>query len=302
MPGVNEVPAAPADGDAAAAPGAESAAEEPAGAPTGAATETPTEAPTEGPIEAAPSADAGTAASPRSEPSLADTARQMAEQFPALFGPGVVKPVKLRIQADIQQRTPGVFTKKALSLFLHRHTTGSAYLRALLAAESRFDLDGQPAGEIAPEHKEAARVEVERRRAIVEAKKEAGRAAARAAREAARPPRPPRPEGQGRPDRPPRGDRPGRPDRQDRPFAGPRPDRPPRPARDEHLPRPDAAPAVPLTPEQAAEAEARRQRAQLLRTFEQSPLSKANFGALKGLSEAALDALLAQARADRERR
>jgi hypothetical protein len=59
---------------------------------------------------------------------------------------------------------------------------------------------------------------------------------------------------------------------------------------------------VPLTPEQAAEAEARRQRAQLLRTFEQSPLSKANFGALKGLSEAALDALLAQARADRERR
>lgn len=349
MPGVNEVPAAPADGDAAAAPGAESAAEEPAGAPT----ETPTEAPTEGPFEAAPSADAGTPASPRSEPSLADTARQMAEQFPALFGPGVVKPVKLRIQADIQQRTPGVFTKKALSLFLHRHTTGSAYLRALLAAESRFDLDGQPAGEIAPEHKEAARVEVERRRAIVEAKKEAGRAAARAAREAARPPRPPqdvaapgapgpergprpprpdrpprgprppgpagagqppraegerrpprppRPEGQGRPDRPPRGDRPGRPDRQDRPFAGPRPDRPPRPARDEHLPRPDAAPAVPLTPEQAAEAEARRQRAQLLRTFEQSPLSKANFGALKGLSEAALDALLAQARADRERR
>jgi hypothetical protein len=59
---------------------------------------------------------------------------------------------------------------------------------------------------------------------------------------------------------------------------------------------------VPLTPEQAAEAEARRQRAQLLRAFEQSPLSKANFGALKGLSEAALDALLTQARADRERR
>jgi hypothetical protein len=51
-----------------------------------------------------------------------------------------------------------------------------------------------------------------------------------------------------------------------------------------------------------AEAEARRQRAQLLRSFEQSPLSKANFGALKGLSEAALDALLTQARQDRERR
>ena len=59
------------------------------------------------------------------------------------------------------------------------------------------------------------------------------------------------------------------------------------------------APALPLTPEQAAEAEARRQRAMLLRSFEQSPLSKANFGALKGLSEAALDALLTLARQER---
>jgi ProP effector len=59
------------------------------------------------------------------------------------------------------------------------------------------------------------------------------------------------------------------------------------------------APALPLTPEQAAEAEARRQRALLLRSFEQSPLSKANFGALKGLSEGALDALLTLARQER---
>ena len=58
-------------------------------------------------------------------------------------------------------------------------------------------------------------------------------------------------------------------------------------------------PALPLSPEQAAEAAARQQRALLLRSFEQSPLSKANFGALKGLSEAALDALLAQARQER---
>jgi hypothetical protein len=107
------------------------------------------------------------------------------------------------------------------------------------------------------------------------------------------------------PDRPDRQDRPARSDRPAGPDRFGRPDRPPRddrPARDDRGPRPDAAPAVPLTPEQAAEAEARRQRAQLLRSFEQSPLSKANFGALKGLSEAALDALLTQARQDRERR
>ncbi len=359
---------AAADGNE-STPAAEAApAEAPAGEAGAEATapDTTADGPADTPADS-PAGDSPTATTPaRPEPSLADTTRLLGEQFPALFGAGVVKPVKLRIQADIQQRAPGVFTKKALSLFLHRHTTGSAYLRALLAAETRFDLDGQPAGEIAPEHKEAARGEVERRRAIVEAKKEAGRAAARAAREAARPPRapqdasapgadgaprpprgdrpprgprpggpgapagaerpprpegdrrPPRPEGQaGRPDRAPRPDRPGRPDRPDRPFGaqrperGPRPDGAPRgdrparadrPPRDDRAPRPEAAPAVPLTPEQAAEAEARRQRAQLLRAFEQSPLSKANFGALKGLSEAALDTLLAQARADRERR
>ena len=44
---------------------------------------------------------------------------------------------------------------------------------------------------------------------------------------------------------------------------------------------------------------AQRERAMLLRTFEASPLSKANFCALKGLSEAALDAALALAQAER---
>lgn len=61
-------------------------------------------------------------------------------------------------------------------------------------------------------------------------------------------------------------------------------------------------PALPLTLEQAAQAEARHQRALLLRSFEQSPLSKANFGALKGLSEAALDGLLTLARQERASR
>ena len=50
--------------------------------------------------------------------------------------------------------------------------------------------------------------------------------------------------------------------------------------------------AVPTDP-------AQRERAMLLRGFESSPLSKANFCALKGISEAALDAALAQAQAER---
>jgi sRNA-binding protein len=205
----------------------------------------PTAEPTADPVAATP-LDAGdgpaaapAAQAPRAEPSLADSARLLAEHFPALFGAGVVKPVKLRIQADIQQRAPSVFTKKALSLFLHRHTTGSAYLRALLSAETRFDLDGQPAGEIAPEHKEAARVEVERRRAIVEAKKEAGRAAARAAREAARPPRPPQASAVPGPDGAPRSLRADRPARGPRPGGSASTDRPPRGEGDRRPPRPE---------------------------------------------------------------
>jgi ProP effector len=47
---------------------------------------------------------------------------------------------------------------------------------------------------------------------------------------------------------------------------------------------------------------AQRERAVLLRTFESSSLSKANFCALKRISEAELDASLAQARAERDAR
>lgn len=303
------------------------------------------------PTEAAPAAPAAAVAPAlRHEPSVADTARMLAMHFPALFGAGVIKPIKLRIQADIHQRAPGVFTKKALSIFLQRHTTGTAYLRALVAeGATRINLDGQPVGEIAAEHRDAAGVELERRRAIVEAKKHAGREAARASRHDARPLRPLRPPllsqqgevsqsaspatGERPATRGARSVQPGAPDRQDRPSRPSQPGqalRRPRPSepgvqrgpgrpgdsgsgapRRPHKPLPERkparaheqepanAPALRLTPEQAAEAEARHQRALLLRSFEQSPLSKANFGALKGLSEGALDALLTLARQER---
>lgn len=255
----------------------------------------PGPAPNEAPGTPSEVAPAARAAVSRPEPGVADTARLLGEHFPALFGAGVIKPIKLRIQSDIHQRAPGVFTKKALSIFLQRYTTATAYLRALVAeGATRTDLDGQPVGEIAAEHRDAAGLELERRRAIVEAKRLAGREAARAARRDARPPRPARPPKPGVQ----RG--PGRPG--DSGSGAPRrPHKPPperNPARAQEQ-EPLNAPALPLAPEQAAEAEARRQRALLLRSFEQSPLSKANFGALKGLSESALDALLALARQER---
>jgi len=175
------------------------------------------------------------------ELSPAAVAARLAELFPALFTPGQAKPLKLRIQADIQQRAPGLFTKKSLSMFLHRLTMSTPYLMALTKAPSRFDLDGAAAGELAAEHREAATTELARRRGLHEARRAAENAARREA------------EAQ---------------------------------ARQAH----------------AAEHDARRERAGLLRAFETSTLTRANFCALKGISETDLEAALGLARVEREQR
>jgi ProP effector len=146
------------------------------------------------------------------------------QHFPALFGAAsVVRPLKLQIQADIQARAPGVFTKAALSHFLRRYTASGAYLNALAQQPMRCDLDGQPAGEVSAEHRQAARDELARRRQAQDAQR-------------------------------------------------------------------------------AEEDEARRQRARLLRDFETTTLTRANFCALKGVDDGALDALLALARQEAAQR
>jgi len=177
--------------------------------------------------------------------SPAACAARLAELFPALFGAGRALPIKLRIQNDIQQRAPGVFTRKSLSPFLHRYTTSTAYLKALVHSPHRFDLDGAPAGDIDDVHRQAAATELERRRGLFEAKRAAERAAANEARRAAE-----------------------------------------AAARQQH----------------AAEDQARRERAALLRAFESSTLTRANFCVLKGIPETELDGRLHQAWLEREQR
>ena len=101
----------------------------------------------------------------------ADCAQQLKALFPALFA-GAVKPLKLRIQIDIQARAPGRFTKQALSAFFRRHTGSTSYLLAVSKSPQRFDLDGQPSGEISDEHRQAALDELARRRANHQARLE----------------------------------------------------------------------------------------------------------------------------------
>ena len=105
------------------------------------------------------------------QPSPLDCAQQLRQLFPALFS-GTVKPLKLRIQIDIQERAPGRFTKQALSAFFRRHTGSTSYLIAVSKATHRFDLDGQPSGEISVEHRQVALDELARRRANQESRRE----------------------------------------------------------------------------------------------------------------------------------
>jgi ProP effector len=268
---------------------------------------------------------------------------KLAELFPALFHPATadapppVKPLKLRIQGDILERAPGVFTKRILGIYFSRYTTSNAYLKALTQAPSRFDLDGNPVGEIDIVHRTAAVEELARRRDIAQAKRaelhKAQRQAAQATQNVQGPAAPTQGEGASAPQREgvrearrdaprnprrdapreaqrPAGDEGRRDQTRDRP-RGPRPDRAPHQGAD-RAPRPDHANrmdrparpaqhndrAEPATPSLPADP-AQRERALLLRSFEASPLSKANFCALKRISETDLDAQLAQARAER---
>ena len=261
------------------------------------------------PVEAAVEASAPAAPKPDLSPEA--TGARLSTLFPALFvgpdGHGTWKPIKLKIHADIQARAPGQFSKRALGIFFSRYTTTTAYLRALAApGAQRWDLDGQPAGDIAEEHRSAAAEEVARRQAIVaerraaqrEAHLQAQREARKAAAEQARAQpsgtdeRPPRPHDRRdrRPD-----DRPAAraPQRPARPVAMP-PRGEPRPPRaaPEHAPPPVAAPREDDDP-------ARRERAALLRAFESSTLTKSNFCALKRIDEKTLDEALEAARKER---
>ena len=117
----------------------------------------------------APAAEESQPAGQAAKPALEDAGPRLKQLFPALFS-NPPKPLKLRIQADIQARSPGRFTKPQLSAFLRRYTGSHAYLNALVKATHRFDLDGNAGDELSDEHRNAAVEELARRRANTQAR------------------------------------------------------------------------------------------------------------------------------------
>lgn len=193
-----------------------------------------------GPAAAAPGAGTGTDTGAPALPLLtpAATAELLRQHFPALFS-GPARPFKLRIQQDIQARVPGVFSKASLSAYFRRHTGSTAYLIGLSKATQRFDLDGQPAGELSDEHKQAAVAELARRRQITREREQQAQAQQREQQREAQ--------------------------------------------------RAQMA-------QQAEQQQARLARAALLRDFQRTTLTLANFCALKGMTPEVLNPLLEQAK------
>jgi sRNA-binding protein len=224
---------------------------------------------------------------------LAQCAQELAARFPALFGAqGGPLPIKLRIHVDIAARAPGVFTRRVLAAFLSRHTTSTAYLKALIKATHRTDLDGANAGEVLPEHREAATAELARRQALVQARRAQGSTGPRDSAMARRPGGPPKAESHAHA----KVAREGIPGTLKSTLKG--------------APRAGAGPSPHRRREGRAEAisprssmnEDQRARADLLRAYETTTLTKANFCALKGWTEDALDQALALAREENRAR
>ncbi|HZE90882.1 MAG TPA: ProQ/FinO family protein [Rhizobacter sp.] len=145
----------------------ETAAPDSAATPTADAVEPPAPQPAAEPVSAAEPAAAPAA---RPEMSPADCVQQLRQRWPALFS-GPPKPLKLRIHVDIQERAPGVFPRQALTFFFRRHTATTAYLLAMSRGKLRFDLDGQPSGEITDENRKVASEELARRNASQESRR-----------------------------------------------------------------------------------------------------------------------------------
>ena len=85
----------------------------------------------------------------------------LCENFPAAFRtrPEDIKPLKLRIHSDIQERME--VKSGPLRLALYRYTASEAYLRCCKQGTPRIDLEGADAGEITEQEAQFAAEKLE---------------------------------------------------------------------------------------------------------------------------------------------
>lgn len=88
---------------------------------------------------------------------------KLAHFHPRLFGARFL-PLKLGIFEELMAAHPGEFTKDELKAALAFHARSTRYLESVASGEQRHGMEGEPAGDIAPEHVHHAIMEVYRRR------------------------------------------------------------------------------------------------------------------------------------------
>ena len=85
--------------------------------------------------------------------------KELQEKFPVFRD---CQPLAIGIDKQLKERLPGL-ERKALRIALGMHTHSLRYLKATEKAPTRVDLDGQPAGELTPEHRSHAAEQVKER-------------------------------------------------------------------------------------------------------------------------------------------
>jgi ProP effector len=85
------------------------------------------------------------------------------ELYPHLFGAEFL-PLKLGIYQELLAKHPDAFPRDALKAALGVHTRSTRYLQCVAAGKPRHDLDGQAGDVVAPEHIYFALLEIFRRK------------------------------------------------------------------------------------------------------------------------------------------
>jgi ProP effector len=85
------------------------------------------------------------------------------ELYPRMFGARFL-PLKLGVYQDLLTLHPDEFKKEDLKIALGLHARSTRYLEAVAAGEMRHDLNGVPVEPVAPEHVHHAILEVFKRR------------------------------------------------------------------------------------------------------------------------------------------
>jgi ProP effector len=103
----------------------------------------------------------GPARAPRQR-QVSPVLQRLFELYPKLFGAKFL-PLKLGVFQDLLARHPEAFKKDELKIAMGQHARSTPYLESVAAGLQRHDLEGNPVEPVAPEHVHHAILEIFRR-------------------------------------------------------------------------------------------------------------------------------------------